>query len=83
MISWIVNIVGLLAAWYYTDLDATSVMQNAICPVLVALFLMSLLIKFVFFLGPQSGRGGHGGYSGGGGGSSGGDGGCGGDGGGC
>ncbi|WP_444902126.1 hypothetical protein ACJJIG_03905 [Microbulbifer sp. SSSA007] len=82
MFSWIVFILGLVASWHYTDLQSENAFQSTISPILVGVFLILLLIKFVFLLGPDSGRGGHGGDSGGG--FGGGDGGCGGgDGGGC
>lgn len=82
---WIVNTTGLLFSWYFTDLESNSVFQNTVCPVLIGVFLIGLLVKVVFLLGSDSGRGGRGGDGGGGFsgdvGSS--DGGCGGDGGGC
>lgn len=70
MISWIFNIVGLVAAWYYTDTASSSTFQNTICPIFVVVFAIVLLIKLALFsrnsggLGPDGG--GIGGYSGGG-----------------
>lgn len=81
MISWLVIVIGLAASWSYTALESPSTFQNTVCPLLVTVFLISLLLKVVFLMGPSSGRGGHGGDCGGFGGSGGGD--CGGDGGGC
>jgi len=76
MKSWLVIIVGLIACWNLTDLDSPSGFQNLFCPLMLGVFLIALLVKVVFLIGPGSGRGGHGGDGGGGG-----D--CGGDGGGC
>jgi uncharacterized membrane protein YgcG len=83
---WIINIVGLGASWHFTDLESESAFQSITSPILIGVFLIGLLIKIVFALGPDSGRGGHGSDGGGGffgGFGGGGDGGCGGDGGGC
>ncbi|ASP40708.1 hypothetical protein CHH28_19435 [Bacterioplanes sanyensis] len=83
MFSWIVLILGFAASWHYTDIQSEGVFQSMILPVLVGVFLILLLMRIVFLLGPDSGRGGHGGGSSGGG-FGGSDGGCGGgDGGGC
>ncbi len=78
---WILNIAGLISSWYYTNLESESTFQNTICPILVGIFIICLLVKFVFALGPDSSRGAHGGDGGGGffgGIGGGGDGGCGG-----
>ena len=83
MISWIVIIGGLWASWSFSDFESQSTLYNMVCPLLVFVFLVSLLIKLVVFFGPESGRGGHGDGGGGFFGGSGGDGGCGGDGGSC
>lgn len=75
---WIINIVGLVGSWYYSSLESESILQNTICPILVAVFLIGIVVKIVLALGPA---GGHGGDGGGGGffsGFDGGDGGCGG-----
>lgn len=86
MIAWIFNIAGLMVSWHYTNLGSASILHSTVFPIFVALFSIALLIKFVFLLGPSSGRGMHGGNGGGDGGGflggSGGDGGCGSDGGG-
>lgn len=84
MLSWLIRLSGLAISWHYTDLESAITFQNTICPILVAVFLMSVLIKVVAMMGP-SGKGGSGGSDGGGffGGSSDGDGGCGGGGGDC
>ena len=63
------TIVGFLGFFYFTDLESSSTFQNMFSPVMVGLFGMLLLIKFVLLLGPESGRGGRGdggGYFGGG-----------------
>ncbi len=75
--SWIINILGLLASWYFTDIESDSVLQGIICPIFIGVFLISIVVKVVFLLGPDSGRGGSGGDGGGFlGGGDGGDGGC-------
>lgn len=56
--SWVLNIAGLVASWYYTDLESESSVQNMLCPILVTVFLIIILVKFVLLLGPKSGRGG-------------------------
>lgn len=60
MISWIVILIGLWVSWSYSDLEAQSALYSMVCPLLVFVFLVSLLIKFVVLIGPESGRGGHG-----------------------
>lgn len=84
MISWIIILIGLWVSWSYTDLGSQSALHSMVCPILAFVFLVSLIIKLVVLIGPDSGRGGHG-DSGGGfwGGSGGGGGDCGGDGGSC
>ncbi|AZZ92324.1 hypothetical protein EUZ85_16955 [Hahella sp. KA22] len=45
MISWVVNVVGLCLSFYFTDLTSPSVFASTICPILVALFLISIALK--------------------------------------
>ncbi|ABC30308.1 hypothetical protein HCH_03566 [Hahella chejuensis KCTC 2396] len=79
MISWVVNVVGLCLSFYFTDLTSESVFASIICPVLIALFLISIALKTAV---ATNGSRGYSRDGGGGGGFFGGDGGCGGDGGG-
>ncbi|MBB3169439.1 hypothetical protein [Simiduia aestuariiviva] len=79
MKSWLITIIGLLGAWYYTDLASKSNFYGVLCPILAGLFLVILIVKIVAMIGPENGRGsgdGGGGFFDGG---FGGDGGCGGD----
>ena len=78
MKSCLVNIAGLAISWYYTDLHAESSIQNMLCPILVAVFLMILAVKLAYLFGPEKARGGgsdggFGGFGGGGDGGGGGD----------
>lgn len=73
---WIINVAGLIVFWHFTDLKSESVIQSAICPLLVAVFLIGIAIKVVIALGPSSGRGSDGGGGFFGGFDGGGDGGC-------
>ena len=34
MISWIINILGLLGSWYSTNLESESILQNMVFPLL-------------------------------------------------
>ncbi|MES9942975.1 MAG: hypothetical protein ABW104_05585 [Candidatus Thiodiazotropha sp. 6PLUC2] len=56
MISWLVIVVGLYLSWNFTELESASSLQNTLCPILVFLFLIALLVKIVFLMGPSSGR---------------------------
>ncbi|MCL1124144.1 hypothetical protein [Shewanella surugensis] len=79
MFSWLIRLSGLAVSWYYTDLESSITFQSTFCPILVAVFLVSILLEIVGPRGRGSGTGGGGSD---GGGFFGGDGGCGGDGGG-
>ena len=64
---WIIHIVGLMVSWHFTDIESDSSFQSLVCPFFVVVFLIGLLIKVVFAMGPGSGGGGHGGGGAGGG----------------
>ncbi len=54
---WVLTILGLVASWYYTDISSSSILQNTVCLVLVALFSVGLILNIVlsFSLGSASG----------------------------
>ena len=54
---WVLTIFGLVSSWYDTDISSSSVLQNTVCPVLVALFSVGLILNIVlsFTLGSGSG----------------------------
>ncbi len=60
--SWLLNVLGLLASWHFTELSSDSLFQSVLCPILIGYFLIALLFKLVFSLGLGSrGEGGDGG----------------------
>ncbi len=53
---WIINIVGMLLAWHFTDLNSSSSLENIVFPTMVGVFLIGLLIQLVLALGHSNGR---------------------------
>lgn len=54
---WIINIVGMLLSWHFTDLNSSSILENKVFPIMVGGFLIGLVIKLVLALGHSNGRG--------------------------
>ena len=77
MLSWVITGMGLIATWYYIDLESQSGFRSLGAPLLFGFLLIVIAIKIASLVGPAKviGSGDIGGISG--------DGGCGGDGGGC
>ncbi len=67
MKSWLIIIVGLVTSCYFIDLKSEDTFQNTVCPILITLFIISLLYKSLASGGSRQGRAGHGGGYGGGG----------------
>ncbi|MCF2856977.1 hypothetical protein L1286_05825 [Pseudoalteromonas sp. SMS1] len=40
---WISHISGLAVTWYFTDLQSPSIVEGVICPILIAVFIFSML----------------------------------------
>ncbi|OCQ22781.1 hypothetical protein A7985_02150 [Pseudoalteromonas luteoviolacea] len=51
---WIINTSGLIASWYFTDLQSPSVIAGIICPILILIFTLSILRRLYLSLSGRS-----------------------------